>query len=139
MRAGEYLDSIVSNNTMQGEAFPFVNLMPHVPGQDSISRAPCLKSGCLLETTIELLPRNMVHRVESATEMLALEQYNLKLLDAGRQSHYLKYPPSNAVDGLADTAFCSPDGTTPSCHVLCCPNVSISLHAQLHALGILSR
>ena len=41
-------------------------------------------------------------------DMLALEELNFNLLGAARQSYYLKYPPSNAVDGLFDTAFRSP-------------------------------
>lgn len=45
--------------------------------------------------------------------MLALEEHNLKLLGAARQSHYVKNPPSNAVDGLVDTAFCSPECKPP--------------------------
>ena len=52
----------------------------------------------------------MVHSAESATDMLAIEEYNVNLLGATRQSHYLKYPPSNAVDGEVNTAFRSPEG-----------------------------
>lgn len=108
MRAGEYLDLLLSNHNAHADTFPFVNFEPIVPGQDPVTRAPCLKFKCLLETTIKLLPPNMVHQGESAVDMLALEENNIKLLGAGQQSHYLDHPPSNAVDGLFDTAFYSP-------------------------------
>lgn len=111
MRAGEYLDSLMSNENLPSGKLPFVNTEPHIPPLDSISRAPCLKSICLLETTIKLLPQNIVHSAESAMNMLALEELNFNLLGAARRSHYLKYPPSNAVDGLLDTAFRSPART----------------------------
>jgi hypothetical protein len=80
----------------------------------------------------------MVHDAESVMDMLALEEHNVKLLDAARQSHYLKYPPSNAVDGFIDTAFCSADGMVPSCHLLCRLVTLQFCTAQVHAMGTLS-
>lgn len=52
----------------------------------------------------------MLHTVESATEMLTIEEDNFKILGPVKKSHYLKYPLSNAVDGRTDTAFCSTEG-----------------------------
>jgi hypothetical protein len=101
----------MSNENSPSRKLPFVNTERDVPPLDSIIRAPCLKSTCLLETTIKLLPQNIIHSAESATNMLALEELNFNILGAARQSYYLKYPPSNAVDWLIDTAFRSPART----------------------------
>jgi len=93
-----------------------LSILPYIdvgPQSDSllVSRAPCFRSVCLFETSIDLLS-NVVKPFASTTEhMLDLEATNAALMGDDRRSHYLSYPPSHAVDGRPDTAFCSFQGT----------------------------
>jgi hypothetical protein len=88
--------------------WPFVNTDSHsnlVP----VSRAPCLGSICLLETSIDLLP-DPTKPVLPADHVGAPGAADAKLLGDNRRNHYLNYPPSHAVDGRPETAFCSFQG-----------------------------
>lgn len=79
-------------------------LDPHV------HRAPCLGSVCLLEISISLLPDAIHNVAASVDQMISLETINAELIGSERTTNYISHPPSHAVDGNPDTAFCSYDG-----------------------------
>lgn len=107
-RATEYLDSILACDplTCTPEDLPYVTL-DDVPVSTHMFRAPCLGSPCILETSINLLPPTVISSTTSASQMLAIEKRNVKLLGEARKSHYLHFPLSHAVDGRPDTVFYS--------------------------------
>jgi len=85
---------------------PYVNIGSQLDPLH-VSRAPCLGSTCLLETSIDLLPNDVTPFALATDHVLAQEAINAALIDDNRRNHYLNHPPSYAVDGRPETAFCS--------------------------------
>lgn len=86
----------------------YVNIEQQL-GPLPVSRAPCIGSVCLLETSINLVS-DAVKSSARTNNILAHEAANAESMGEARQGHYLDYPPSHAVDGRPDTAFCSFQG-----------------------------
>lgn len=107
------LEAIVecSNTSCFGSSFGPLSYVSVEEQLDSlsVSRAPCAGSVCLLETSIDLLP-NAVSSLARADHILAHAAANAELMGEAHKDHYLKHPPSHAVDGRPDTAFCSFQG-----------------------------
>ncbi|KAH7923245.1 hypothetical protein BV22DRAFT_1015771 [Leucogyrophana mollusca] len=116
-RAAQYLDSLLTANISSSVSalreLPLVDLnfvdFNHMHPLAPLARAPCLGISCLLETNVQLLSEDTNNAGTSVKDMLSLEAQNLLLLDPGQKAHYLKHPPSFAVDGRSDTAFRSPN------------------------------
>ncbi|KAF9469794.1 hypothetical protein BDZ94DRAFT_1243274 [Collybia nuda] len=112
IKAAQLLQSVAptgSNSKPNSTSLPYVrtgNRPLEFP--TSVSRAPCLGSSCLLETSISLLPDGIKHSVLTADEILALEVSNMELISEEQILHFHAYPPSHAVDGRPDTSFRSP-------------------------------
>jgi len=79
-----------------------------LPSSLQISRAPCHYNLCVFETSINLLPDDLISPTFASTEIISLERTRLQNLGEQRKFYYLKFPPSNAVDGNPLTAFRSP-------------------------------
>lgn len=109
IRAFEILESITEcQNTpcLPSGSLPYVNIEQQLDPVH-VSRAPCIGSVCLLETSIDLLSDAVKPWTRTDHNILAHEAANAKLMGQARRDHYLNYPPSHAVDGRPDTAFCS--------------------------------
>lgn len=71
----------------------------------AIYKAACLKSACVLETSIQLFQRAETRMASRPTDMLIAEQGNPHWFREKRLPFHLDHPLSNAVDGLSNTAF----------------------------------
>ncbi|KAF9074903.1 hypothetical protein BDP27DRAFT_1213649 [Rhodocollybia butyracea] len=109
-QAAKYLDTIMTCESppCTGKSVPFVSFERQAP--PSGHRAPCVGFPCLLETTVSLLPATQID-VESTTHMLKIERHHRESLKETDTNDYLLHPPSHAVDGKPETAFCLPRGT----------------------------
>ncbi|OSD06205.1 hypothetical protein PYCCODRAFT_1432018 [Trametes coccinea BRFM310] len=115
LRATRYLESLTHCGRASCDAVPdtvteqarpsppYVTLdRSHAPNDRM--RAACRGSACVLETNIRLLPDNVSHTALNVSDILALERRNRDLLGASEEN-YVRHPPSNAVDMLAETVF----------------------------------
>ncbi|KAL7285568.1 hypothetical protein ACG7TL_000672 [Trametes sanguinea] len=115
LRATRYLESLTHCGRASCDAVPdtvteqarpsppYVTLdRSHAPNDRM--RAACRGSACVLETNIRLLPDNVSHTALNVSDILALERRNRDLLSASEEN-YVRHPPSNAVDMLAETVF----------------------------------
>ncbi|KAF9531946.1 hypothetical protein CPB83DRAFT_808097 [Crepidotus variabilis] len=107
-RAADLLNEIMSTN----RTWPYVSNFQSNRYTKAITTAPCQQSACIFETSINLLPSNIleVYSAKSAVDILIVEQQRKSAVGENRVSHYLDFPPSNAVDGETNTAFCSFEG-----------------------------
>jgi len=103
---------VAHNFETNGVPLPFVTSHPALDENDDIvSRAPCIGRPCILETNISLLPPLTVNtEVPHASRMLDLAKQRAVHIGNDAISHYLAHPPSQAVDGRAETFFQSPQG-----------------------------
>ena len=83
----------------------------------SMSQAPCIGSVCLLKTSIDLISDAVKPVARRTNHILAHEAANAKSMGEARKDHYIHYPPSHAVDGRPDTAFCSFQGMVTLPHI----------------------
>lgn len=89
------------------ETHPFVSLSEPDISLLPISRAACRSVSCLLETSIWSMPN------VSAFDPQTFDSPRLELLDRDAEDTFFNFPPSRAVDGKLETAFCSPRS---ACH-----------------------
>ncbi|KAG2154546.1 hypothetical protein DEU56DRAFT_769149 [Suillus clintonianus] len=111
VKASRYLDTLLSRAphlSQEESRLPFVEIDAVTPVGHHISQAPCLGASCLLQTNIHLLPSNMKAESDSAEDMVMQESRTIQSLGQDAVDHYLRFPPSQAVDGHLDTAFRSP-------------------------------
>lgn len=114
IQAAQYLDSILTCadidspcHTLSNVSLPYIVLQSPIPL--SVTRAPCRGTPCLLETSIHLLPEAVTFVASAAEEILQVQESNRESLGVEKTMHYLNFPPSHAVDGKSNTAFCSPE------------------------------
>ncbi|KAI0361054.1 hypothetical protein OH77DRAFT_1492195 [Trametes cingulata] len=115
LRATRYLESLAhcgrascdapGSDTEQSRASPpYVTLdRSYVPVQRT--RAACRGTACVLDTSIRLVPDDVTHVATNASDILTIERRNAEVLGDSGKHNYLQYPPSNAVDLKAETAF----------------------------------
>lgn len=112
INAWRYLDTLLSvfraSDISHKSRLPFMEVDTAIPASHPISQAPCLGASCLLQTNIPLLPSNLKVRNYSADDIFVQELRIIQSLGQGAVNHYLRFPPSQAVDGRPDTAFRSP-------------------------------
>ncbi|KAF5388582.1 hypothetical protein D9757_004722 [Collybiopsis confluens] len=110
-RAAKYLDRIMNcaRPPCMDENVPFTSLENQAIS--SMGKAPCIGSSCLLETSIPMLPPTRVDAA-SASSLLNIEATNRKSINDNATNDYLLHPPSHAVDGKPETAFCIVKGNT---------------------------
>jgi hypothetical protein len=51
----------------------------------------------------------------AAIDIFQVEEFNMRALGEVQRGHYLNFPPSHAVDGQSETAFCSLESELNSC------------------------
>ncbi|KAG1757864.1 hypothetical protein EDB19DRAFT_1659437 [Suillus lakei] len=113
IKACQYLDTLLSvtkaSYTSQEESkLPFIEVDAPTPAGHQIFQAPCLGASCLLQTNIPLLPSNVKAGRHSTEDMVQQESRSIQSLGQDVVDHYLRFPPSQAVDGRPDTVFRSP-------------------------------
>lgn len=93
------------------------------------ARTACRGAACVLETNIRTLPDHISHAASSASDIYYLEAENTRILGDDGKKNYLEYPPSNAVDMKAGTAFRSLSRTSLHPAYLCpvSPTVLLSV------------
>ena len=72
--------------------------------------AACGGLSCVFETTIAVLPPNLIHSALRASDMLSIGNRNLDTLGESGRNNYVDHPPSLAVDGDPETYFQSLEG-----------------------------
>lgn len=112
INACRYLDTLLSTfralDISHKSRLPFIEVDVVTPAGHQIFQAPCLGASCLLQTNIPLLPLNLKAGSHSADDMVIQELRSIQSLGQDAVDHYLRFPPSQAVDGRPDTAFRSP-------------------------------
>ncbi|KAH7886036.1 hypothetical protein F5I97DRAFT_1877220 [Phlebopus sp. FC_14] len=101
-----YLEQVVTqiSDPLGSAALDFVKTSRNLD-QWSITRAACFGTPCLLETNIRLLPDDVVLECDTAADMLALEDRNMRLMGHDAIAHYIQHALSFAIDGDPSTAF----------------------------------
>ncbi|KAF9502280.1 hypothetical protein BDN71DRAFT_24805 [Pleurotus eryngii] len=92
------------------DSVPYVNRNPDSASLGSVLFAPRRPSDALFETNIDVLPAPA------------------GILDDATRNHYLDHPPSHAVDGRTDTAFCPISGAQKGEYLLLDTINGISQH-----------
>jgi hypothetical protein len=109
INACRYLDTLLSAFKSSDESrLPFIEVDAATPAGHPIFQAPCLGASCLLQTNIPLLPTNSKDGSHTADDIFVQELRSIQSLGQDAVDHYLRFPPSQAVDGRPDTAFRSP-------------------------------
>ncbi|KAG0702714.1 hypothetical protein DFH29DRAFT_776894, partial [Suillus ampliporus] len=110
IKACQYLDTLLSAvRASSQEELPFIEVDTVTPASPhQIFQAPCLGASCLLQTNIRLLPSDMKAEAHSTGDIFMQESRSRRSLGEDAVDHYLRFPPSQAVDGRPDTAFRSP-------------------------------
>ncbi|KAG1749727.1 uncharacterized protein EDB91DRAFT_1109351 [Suillus paluster] len=114
IKACRYLDTLLSavraSDVSQEELrLPFIDVDAVTPaGHHQIFQAPCLGASCLLQTNIRLIPLNVKVESHSTEDIIMQESRSRQSLGQDAVDHYMRFPPSQAVDGRPDTAFRSP-------------------------------
>jgi hypothetical protein len=109
INACRYLDTLLSAFKSSDESrLPFIEVDATTPAGHPIFQAPCLGASCLLQTNIPLLPTNSKDGSHTADDIFVQELRSIQSLGQDAVDHYLRFPPSQAVDGRPDTAFRSP-------------------------------
>ncbi|KAI0715028.1 hypothetical protein C8Q76DRAFT_729276 [Earliella scabrosa] len=114
LRAARYLESLTRCgrascddpvDTPQARTMlPYITVdRSHLPKR--WARTACRGAACVLETNIRTLPDHISHAASSASDIYYLEAENTRILGDDGKKNYLEYPPSNAVDMKAGTAF----------------------------------
>ncbi|KAL0576704.1 hypothetical protein V5O48_005271 [Marasmius crinis-equi] len=118
-RAAELLDSILlcegpSCILPELNSIPFIQSGP--PLELSSTVAPCVGAACILETSIGSLANALGSRAQAARSILDVQNQSIRSLQPSDRDTYLKHPPSQAVDGKPETAFCH-DGVKSGEHI----------------------
>jgi hypothetical protein len=112
INACRYLDTLLSafraSDISHALRLPFIEVDAVTPAGRQIFQAPCLGGSCLLQTSIPLLPSHLKAGSHSVDDIFIQELRNIQSLGQDAVDHYLRFPPSQAVDGRPDTAFRSP-------------------------------
>lgn len=112
INACRYLDTLLSafraSDISHTSRLPFIEVDAVTPAGRQIFQAPCLGDSCLLQTNIPLLPSHLKAGSHSVDDIFIQELRNIQSLGQDAVDHYLRFPPSQAVDGRPDTAFRSP-------------------------------
>ncbi|KAF8808138.1 hypothetical protein BYT27DRAFT_6604113 [Phlegmacium glaucopus] len=106
VRAAELLDSVIFKE-VTGVGLPYIS-SSGIASDCSISHAPCHGTVCVFETSIRLLLYDFNISVSTAVEILDAQRNRYAKLGPNAALHYVKFPPSHAVDGQPETAFRSP-------------------------------
>ncbi|KAG2160033.1 uncharacterized protein EDB93DRAFT_1261230, partial [Suillus bovinus] len=110
--ACRYLDTLLSafraSDISLESKLPFIEVDAVAPASNQISQAPCLGDSCLLQTNIASLPSNLKAGSHLTDDIVRQELRSIQSLGQDAVEHYLRFPPSQAVDGRPDTAFRSP-------------------------------
>jgi hypothetical protein len=120
VRATELLQSISEMDEDLRNKLPYLSLqrdpdsmLSESASHRTTSRAPCHETSCIFETSIALVPDNVSHQSVAVGDepnmILNLEKQRREALGLKRIDSYIRYPPSNAVDGDIGTAFRSPE------------------------------
>ncbi|KAK7058538.1 hypothetical protein VNI00_002174 [Paramarasmius palmivorus] len=109
-RATELLDSVLlcDRPPCIPHEIPFVNMEKPTPS--SVSKAPCVGTSCLFETSVRLLPEELDEKTTSAQNLLDVHARNSLLVDEAARDNFVNHPPSHAVDGDPQTSFCYSSG-----------------------------
>lgn len=109
INACRYLDTLLSafraSDMSHQSRLPFIEVDAVAPTGHTIFQAPCLGASCLLQTNIPLLLPNLKAGSHSADDIFMQELRSIQSLGQDAVDHYLRFPPSQAVDGRPDTAF----------------------------------
>ncbi|KAH8099831.1 hypothetical protein BXZ70DRAFT_1008810 [Cristinia sonorae] len=119
LRATEFLQSLLRRTNTGNSTAPYVSLnTSEVSALQAVSRAPCKGVPCLLETNIALLPEDIVHTSDEASDILKVEAHNLNTLGLNGVAHYTNHPPSSAVDRDVISFFESLQNATSGDYIL---------------------
>ncbi|KAG1828448.1 hypothetical protein EV424DRAFT_541866 [Suillus variegatus] len=102
------LDAFRASDISHKSKLPFIEVDAVTSAGHEVSQAPCLGDSCLLQTNIPLLPSNLKAESHSADDIVMQELRSIQFLGQDAVDHFLRFPPSQAVDGRPDTAFRSP-------------------------------
>ncbi|KAJ7086705.1 hypothetical protein C8R44DRAFT_820845 [Mycena epipterygia] len=107
--AAKYLDAIASNqytNQFSGNTeWPYVSLTSPQP-ESRLERSPCLGRLCVLESTIQYLPRNLAaDNYAMAGEIFSHEAHLSVMFTEQMTSTFVNSPLSHAVDADPNTFF----------------------------------
>lgn len=102
------LDAFRASDISHKSKLPFIEVDAVTSAGHEVSQAPCLGDSCLLQTNIPLLPSNLKAESHSADDIVMQELRSIQFLGQDAVDHFLRFPPSQAVDGRTDTAFRSP-------------------------------
>lgn len=93
----------------EGTDIPYVRTQSPSHFENTVLRTPSLGTPGLLETTIELFPSSASSLATAAEQIFSIEEENLRTIGEFRRHLFVNAPPSHAVDGHLETAFCSPE------------------------------